>query len=61
MQEVILSDAVFKKISELGDYLTIELKVFEDAALKRVDRMSDFLKSLAKIRVFRKKSAVLYP
>ena len=61
MQEVILSDAVFKKISELGDYLTIELKVFEDAALKRVDRMSDFLKSLAKIRVFRKKTAVLCP
>lgn len=47
MREVILSDAVFKKISELRDYLTIELKMSEDAALKRVDRMGDFLKSLA--------------
>lgn len=46
MREVIISNTVFNKISELRDYLSVELKMSESAAFKRVDRMSEFLKSL---------------
>lgn len=49
MRNVIVSDTVINKISELRDYLAIELKMSENAAMNRVDRMGDFLKSLANL------------
>ncbi|SDZ79162.1 hypothetical protein SAMN05216365_1236 [Porphyromonadaceae bacterium NLAE-zl-C104] len=49
MRDVIVSDTVVNKISELRDYLAIELKMSENAAMNRVDRMGDFLKSLANL------------
>lgn len=49
MRDVIVSDTVVNKISELRDYLAIELKMSKNAAMNRVDRMGDFLKSLANL------------
>ncbi|SCD21310.1 hypothetical protein PSM36_2509 [Proteiniphilum saccharofermentans] len=49
MRDVIVSDTVVNKISELRDYLAIELKMSENAAMSRVDRIGDFLKSLANL------------
>jgi len=49
MRNVIVADTVVNKISELRDYLAIELKMSEDAAMRRIDRMGDFLKSLANL------------
>lgn len=38
MRDVIVADTVVNKISELRDYLAIELKMSEDAAMRRIDR-----------------------
>ena len=43
---VILSDCVLDKISELELYLKNTLKLSKEAAKKRTDRMNNFLKSL---------------
>jgi hypothetical protein len=46
MCNVIVSDTVWDKIRALRIYLSEELKMSHEAALKRTDRMNDFLKSL---------------
>jgi len=47
MREVQVSKQVWDKISELETYLQVELKFSKEAARKRSDRMSVFLKSLS--------------
>lgn len=46
MREVLIAEAVLDKISELRIYLLDELKLSRKAALKRTDRMDEFLRSL---------------
>lgn len=46
MREVLIADTVLDKISELRSYLLEELKLSRKAALKRTDRMDEFLRSL---------------
>lgn len=46
MREVLISDTVLDKISELRLYLLTELKLSREAALKRTDRIDAFLRSL---------------
>ena len=46
MREVIIAREVWDKIADLRSYLTIELKLSEEAAMSRMDRMRDFLKAL---------------
>ena len=46
MREVIIAHEVWDKIADLRSYLTIELKLSEEAAMSRMDRMGDFLKAL---------------
>ena len=45
MRNVIISDVVRQKIEELECYLVDELKLSEEAALKRSRRMREFVKS----------------
>ena len=49
---VILSDCVLEKITELELYLKNTLKFSKEAAKKRTDRMGDFLESLDGIAVY---------
>lgn len=46
MREVLIADTVLNRISELRIYLVEELKLSREAALRRTERMDDFLKSL---------------
>lgn len=46
MRKVLIADTVLDRISELRSYLLNELKLSREAALKRTDRMDDFLRSL---------------
>lgn len=46
MREVLIADTVLDRISELRIYLVEELKLSRDAALKRTERMDEFLRSL---------------
>ncbi|HBG39790.1 MAG TPA: hypothetical protein DDZ96_11820 [Porphyromonadaceae bacterium] len=46
MREVLISSSVSNKIDDLKDYLIFELKLSEEAAMRRIDRISDFLTSL---------------
>jgi len=52
MCKVIVSDTVWDKIRALRIYLSEELKMSHEAALKRTDRMNDFLKSLDDIAIY---------
>ena len=47
MRKVIISDAVRRRIKELEYYLVDELKLSEEAALKRSSRMRMFIASLS--------------
>lgn len=47
MREVLIADTVLDKISEMRIYLLDELKLSREAALKRTDRMDEFLRSLS--------------
>ena len=47
MRKVIISDNVHAKIAELEYYLTHELKLSEEAALKRSARLRNFISTLA--------------
>ena len=49
---VIVSEIVWDKIRALRIYLSEELKMSHEAALKRTDRMNDFLKSLNGIAIY---------
>lgn len=46
MREVLIVDTVLDKISELKFYLVKDLKLSRKAALKRTERMDEFLKAL---------------
>lgn len=46
MREVLIANTVLDRISELRIYLVEELKLSREAALRRTERMDDFLKSL---------------
>lgn len=46
MREVLIADTVLDRISELKAYLVEELKLSREAALKRTERMDEFLRSL---------------
>ncbi len=46
MRKVIVSSSVMARIVELRIHLSVELKLSEAAAVKRMDRIGDFLKSL---------------
>ena len=45
MRDVIISREVWNKIADLRSYLTVDLKLSEEAAMSRMDRMGDFLKA----------------
>ena len=47
MRDVIISDVVLQKIEELECYLIDELKLSEEAALRRSQRMRTFIASLS--------------
>ena len=47
MRKVIISNVVQQKITELEYYLVDELKLSEEAALKRSRRMREFIASLS--------------
>jgi hypothetical protein len=47
MRKICISKVVLEKISELELYLKNEIKFSKEAALKRSDRMREFLKSLS--------------
>ena len=47
MRKVVVSDSVVGKIGILRDYLVSELKLSEDAAMRRIDRIGKFLLSLS--------------
>jgi hypothetical protein len=47
MRKVIVSRSVWDKIAELRIYLSIELRLSEEAAMRRTDRIALFLNSLA--------------
>ena len=49
---VIVSETVWAKIRALRIYLSEELKMSQEAALKRTDRMNEFLKSLDGIAIY---------
>lgn len=49
MREVLLSDIVMDKVTDLRVYLVEELKLSQEAAHKRIDRINSFLLSLANI------------
>jgi len=46
MRKVVISNSVIDKIGVLRDYLVSELKLSEDAAMRRIDRIGGFLSSL---------------
>ena len=45
MRKVVISDFVIGKINILKDYLVFDLKLSEDAAIRRIDRIGEFLLS----------------
>ena len=47
MRKVKISDNVWDKLDELTDYMIDEYKLPEDAAMRRIDRLLDFLCSLS--------------
>ena len=47
MRKVRLSDVVLEYLDDLADYLVDELKISEEAACKRIERIRVFLASLA--------------
>ena len=47
MRKVRISDVVWDKLDELTDYMVDEFKFPEDAAMRRIDRLLDFLYSLS--------------
>ena len=47
MRKVVISNSVIDKIGVLRDYLVSELKLSEDAAMRRIDRIGGFLSSLS--------------
>lgn len=47
MRDVLVSGVVRNKIAELESYLIDELKLSEEAALRRSDRMRKFVKALS--------------
>ena len=47
MRKVVISNSVIDKIGVLRDYLVSELKLSEDAAMRRIDRIGEFLSSLS--------------
>lgn len=47
MREVIVTQSVWDKIADFRVYLSVELKLSEEAAMRRTDRMGAFLKRLA--------------
>lgn len=49
MCEVVISEAVLDKVSELKDYLLHELNLSEEAALNRTDRIERFLVHLGSL------------
>ena len=47
MRKVKISDNVLMKLDELTEYLIDEFKLPEDAAMRRIDRLLDFVYSLS--------------
>jgi len=47
MRKVVISNPVIGKIDILKDYLISELKLSEGAAMRRIDRIGEFLLSLS--------------
>jgi len=46
MRKVRISETVWDKIDELADYLVDEYKLSEEAAIRRIDRLTSFLIAL---------------
>ena len=46
MRKVKISEVVWDKIDELADYMVDEFKLSEDAAMRRIDRLLNFLAAL---------------
>ena len=46
MRKVRISEVVWDKIDELVDYLVDEFKLSEEAAIRRIDRLMNFLADL---------------
>ena len=47
MRKVRISEVVWDKIDDLADYMVDEFKLPEDAAMRRIDRLLDFLDRLS--------------
>jgi len=47
MCEIIIPDRLWGKIEAIKNYLISELKLSEEAAISRIDRMEDFVRSFA--------------
>ena len=47
MRKVRISDVVWDKLDELTDFMIDEYRLPEDAAMRRIDRLLDFLYSLS--------------
>ena len=47
MRKVRISDVVWDKLDELTDYMVDEFKLPENAAMRRIDRLLEFLCSLS--------------
>ena len=47
MCEIIISDRLWSKIEAIKNYLISELKLSEEAAISRINRMEDFVTSFA--------------
>ena len=47
MRKVFVSDTVRNKIIDIRTYLVVELKLSEEAAYRRIDRMREFIASFA--------------
>ena len=47
MRKVKVSEVVLEKIDELADYMVDEFKLSEEAAMRRIDRLLNFLAALS--------------
>ena len=47
MRKVSISEVVWQKLGELEDYMVDEFKLSEEAAMRRIDRLSSFLYRLS--------------
>ena len=47
MRKVVISDIVYAKIASLNQYLTQEFQLSKEAAIFRIKRTEDFVKTLA--------------